>query len=153
MKYLAAIVAATALLAVAAGCGGGGDDSTTGSGSGSGGDAAAADAACAKANQRVAALRTPENEVAVLEYLEATEAAVEELQKEVAALDGSSGLREYANALETSVGLLNEMSNAARSRNPDAVRELSKGLVRLHVGKLAEAAGLKACAEAPGAES
>ena len=43
----------------------------------------------------------------------------------------------------------NEMANAARNENYDAVRELSDGLVQLHLGELAEVAGLKTCAEVP----
>jgi HPt (histidine-containing phosphotransfer) domain-containing protein len=155
MKYLAAIAAAIALLALAAGCGGGGDTSSGSGDSGSGGSdvAATADAACAKANQKIAALSIPDNEQAVVEYLEETEATVEELQDEVAGLDGPAGIAEYAEALDSSLAVLNEMANAARSRNPDGVRELSKELEKLHLGKVAEAAGLETCAEAPRVES
>jgi hypothetical protein len=149
MRYLAAIAATVALLALAVGCGGGGSSAST-----SGGDASAeADAACAAANRKIAVLRAPDGDAGVLEYLEQTEAAVERLQLEVAGLDGSSGVREYSEALASSVGVLNEMANAARSRNPDAVRELSQRLVELHVGRVAAAAGLTTCAQAPGAES
>jgi hypothetical protein len=49
--------------------------------------------------------------------------------------------------------VLNHMTNAARSENFDAVRELSDELIELKVGKLAEAAELKACAEVPGASA
>ena len=45
--------------------------------------------------------------------------------------------------------MLNEMTNAARSENFDAVREISDGLVEIHLGELAEAAELKTCAEVP----
>ncbi len=45
------------------------------------------------------------------------------------------------------------MTNAARNENFDAVRELSDGLVELHLGELAEAAELKTCAEVPVSES
>ena len=41
------------------------------------------------------------------------------------------------------------MTNAARSENFDAVRELSVGLIEIHLGELAEAADLKSCAEVP----
>jgi hypothetical protein len=51
--------------------------------------------------------------------------------------------------LAEALPLLNQMTNAARNENFDAVRELSDGLVELHLGELAEAAGLKACAEVP----
>jgi plasmid stabilization system protein ParE len=151
MKFLAAIAAAIALLAFAAGCGGGGG-STSGS-SGSGDVAGEANAACASANQRIASLGTPEGTAAVQRYLEETEATVQKLQGEIAALDGSAAAKEYADALARSVTVLNEMANAARSENPDAVRELSGKLVGLHVGKLAEAAGFQTCAEAPGGKS
>lgn len=160
MKRLTAIAVAIALVAFAAGCGGGGGGSSSpASGDGttvsaSGDDAsAAANEACAAANQKIAALSIPDNEQAVLEYLEATEATVEELQIEVAGLDGSSEITGYAEALASSVGVLNEMSNAARSRNPDEVRELSKQLEKLQLAKVAEAAGLETCAEAPKVES
>jgi ABC-type glycerol-3-phosphate transport system substrate-binding protein len=148
MRSHAAIAAAIALLALAAGCGGGGggDSSSTAA-------ATAANEACAAANQKIASLSTPDNEAAVLEYLEQTEATVEQLQVEVAAVDGSSGIVEYSDALSEAVTVLNEMANAARSRNPDGVRELSKQLEKLHVGKVAEAAGLETCSEAPGVES
>ena len=152
MRYLAAIAAAAALLALAAGCGGGGGSSTA-SGSGGAEVSAEADAACAEANRKIAALQTPEDDAAVLDYLERTEAVVEGLQLEVAGLGGSAGVREYSKALTSSVTVLNEMANAARSGNPDAVRELSNELVDLQVGKLAQAAGLQTCAEAPGAGS
>jgi hypothetical protein len=150
MKFPAAIAAAIALLAIAAGCGGGGDGDT---GSGGGDVVAEANAACASANEKIAALGTPDNEVAVLRYLEATKAAVADLESEISALGGDSNLKGYAQALAESVAILNEMANAARSRNPDGVRELSQGLVELHVGKLAEEAGLETCAEAPGSAS
>jgi hypothetical protein len=160
VKYLIALTAAIALLAVAAGCGGGGDDSgssaagdgTNASASGDGASAAANEA-CAAANQEIAALAIPDHEQAVVEYLEQTEATVAQLHEEVAGLDGSSGIAEYAGALATSVTVLNEMANAARSRNPDEVRELSKQLEELHLGKVAEAAGLETCAEAPAVDS
>jgi HPt (histidine-containing phosphotransfer) domain-containing protein len=159
MKYLTALAAAIALLALAAGCGGGGDSSSSGSSgetnASAGGDAdsAAANEACATANQKIAALPIPDHEQAVVEYLEQTEETVAELQAEVAGLNGSAGITEYSEALASSVAVLNEMANAARSRNPDEVRELSKELENLHLGKVAEAAGLETCAEAPKVES
>ena len=161
MKYFAAIAAAIAILALAAGCGGGGGSSSSSGASDSAnatstagdGASAAANEACAAANQKIAALPTPDNEQAVVEYLEQTEEAVEQLQVEVAGADGSSGITEYSKALASSVSVLNEMTNAARSGNPDGVRELSKELEKLHLGKVAEAAGLQTCSEAPRAES
>src|SRR6185369_9651093 len=160
MKLLLATATAIALLGLAvAGCGGGGSSSNgsssdSGTNASSSGDdvSAAANEACAAANKTIAALGTPDTNQAVLEYLEKTEDAVEQLQGEIAGLDGSSELAAYGDALATSVGVLTEMSNAARSRNPDAVRELSKELEKLKVGKLAEAAGLDTCAETPGVE-
>jgi hypothetical protein len=149
MRCLAAIAAAIALVAFAAGCGGGGG--STASGSGSGDVTAEANAACAGANRTIAALPTPGDEAEVLAYLEATKEAVAKLQGEIAALGGDPDLEGYSQALAESVAILNEMANAARSRNPDGVRELSQGLVDLHVGGLARAAGLETCAEAPGA--
>jgi hypothetical protein len=159
VKRLVLTTATIALVAVVAGCGGGGDTSDsavgTGTNASASGDAAsaAANEACAAANREIAALPAPDNETAVLEYLEETEETVAKLHDEVAGLDGSAGLTEYAEALATSVTVLNEMANAARSRNPDEVRELSKELEKLHLGKVAEAAGLETCAEAPEVES
>ncbi len=45
--------------------------------------------------------------------------------------------------------VLNEMTNAARNENFDAVREISDELVELNLGELAEAADLRICAEVP----
>jgi hypothetical protein len=147
-RSLPAAVAIAVAVVIVAGCGGGGSSSS--SGSGGGGDfASGAEAACANANKQIAALGVPE-EASVLEYLEGTEAVIEKLHSEIAAL-GSSGSaeREYTNALAKSVTVINEMSNAARSENLDAVRELSNSLVDFHLGELAEAAELKTCAEVP----
>jgi hypothetical protein len=161
MKHLTAAAAvAIALLLFAAGCGGGGGTSSTSSMSTDGtsasasGDSASGDAneACAKANEKIAALGQPDNDKAVLEYLEETEQTVDQLPGEVAALN-DSGVAAYVEALSKSVNVLNEMSNAARSGNPDGVRELSKELESLHLGKVAQAAGLDTCAEAPGVEA
>ncbi|HKZ13628.1 MAG TPA: hypothetical protein VJL81_07275 [Solirubrobacterales bacterium] len=134
------------------GCGGGG--STTGSGGGSSGDfASTAEAACTKANKEIAALGTPQ-QAAVLGYLESTEVVIEELHEQVqaAAGDGSAEAA-YVKGLATAVPVLNEMTNAARNENFDAVRELSDGLVKIRLGELAETAGLKTCAEVPVSES
>ena len=143
---LAAVLGAISLLIVA-GCGGGSSSSS----SGGGGEAFAsgAEAACAGANKQIAALGTPQQEQ-VLEYLETTETVVEGLDQEVRALAGSgSAEAAYAEALGKAVIVLNQMANAARNENYDAVRELSDGLVQLRLGELAEAAGLKTCAEVP----
>ena len=143
---LAAVLGAISLLIVA-GCGGGSSSSS----SGTGGEAFAsgAEAACAGANKQIAALGTPQQEQ-VLEYLETTETVVEGLDEEVRALAGpASAETAYAEALGKAVIVLNQMANAARNENYDAVRELSDGLVQLRLGELAEAAGLKTCAEVP----
>jgi hypothetical protein len=145
---LLAVVAA----ALVAGCGGG--SSTTGSGGGSSGDfASTAEAACTTANKEIAALGTPQ-QAEVLEYMERTEVVIEELHEQVqaAAGDGSAEAA-YVKGLATAVPVLNEMTNAARNENYDAVRELSDGLVQIHLGELAEAAELKTCAEVPVSES
>ena len=149
-RRLVPVATATAVaVVIAAGCGGGGSSSTS-SGEGAGGDfASGAEAACTSANKQIAALGIPE-EASVLKYLEGTEAVIEKLHTEIAALGGSgSAEREYTNALAKAVTVINEMSNAARSENLDAVRELSNSLVDFHLGELAEAADLKACAEVP----
>lgn len=144
---LLAVVAVGAL--ALAGCGGGGSSTE-----GGGGDfASGAEAACSKANKQVAALGTPQQEQ-VTKYMVETEVVIETLAKEVAALDASSAAETaYAQGLAQAVPILTKMSNAARSENFDAVRELSAGLVEIHLGELAEAAKLKSCAEVPVSES
>jgi hypothetical protein len=146
---LVGVLGAIGLLVVA-GCGGGGSSSSsTGEGGGDGSFASGAEAACTTANGQISALGTPQQEQ-VLEYMERTEAVVERLDREVEALAGSGAAEAaYAEALGKAVTVLNQMTNAARSENFDAVRELSDGLVELDLGELAEAAELKACAEVP----
>jgi hypothetical protein len=130
------------------GCGGGGSSS-----SGGGDFVSGAEAACTKANKQIAALGTPAPDE-VTEYLVETEAVIETLQKEVAALDASGAAETaYAEGLAKAVPILTKMSNAARNENLDAVRELSSGLVEIRLGELAEAAKLGSCAEIPVSES
>jgi hypothetical protein len=151
---LAAALGAISLLVVA-GCGGGGSSSssTGGGGSSSGEFTAAAEAACTKADGQIAALGTPQ-QAEVSEYMERTEGVIEELhqQAQAAAGDGTAEVA-YVEGLAEALPLLNQMTNAARNENFDAVRELSDGLVELDLGELAEAAELKACAEVPVSES
>jgi hypothetical protein len=149
-------VAAIAAAVLVAGCGGGGGSSSGSSSSGEGGSsnfASGAEAACTAANKQIAALGTPQ-QAEVLSYLEETEDVIEKLHQEVQAL-GATGAAEteYTEALGKSVIVLNHMSNAARNENFDAVRELSDQLIEYHVGELAEAAELTACAEVPVTES
>jgi hypothetical protein len=152
---LAGVLGAISLLVVV-GCGGGSSSSSSGDSGGSGGGGSfvsGAEAACTRANKQIAALGTPQQEQ-VLEYMEKTETVVEGLDEEVRALGGSGAAEAaYTEALGKSVIVLNQMANAARSENFDAVRELSAGLIELHLGELAEAAELKACAEVPGTAS
>lgn len=150
-RSLAPLLALAVGVLVIAGCGGGG--STSGSSSGGGDFVAGAEAACTKANKQIEELGTPQQEE-VTAYLEETEAVIETLHKEVAVL-GASGSAEvaYTEGLATAIPLLTKMSNAARNENFDAVRELSAGLVEIHLGELAEAAELKSCAEVPVSES
>jgi len=144
---LLVLVAAGAL--VAAGCGGGGSTS----GGGDGDFVSGAEAACTNANKQIAALGTPQQDQ-VTGYLEETEAVIEKLHREVAALDGSGAAEvAYTEGLAKAIPELTKMSNAARSENFDAVRELSAGLVRIRLGELAEAAHLESCAEVPTGES
>jgi hypothetical protein len=132
-----------------AGCGGGGSSSSSG-GEGSSGDfASTADAACKKANQEIAGLGTPQ-QTEVTQYMERTEVVIEELHKKVEAAAGEGAAETaYVKALAGAIPILNEMTNAARSENLDAVRELSAELIAIHLGELAEAAELKVCAEVP----
>jgi hypothetical protein len=153
VKFRSTVLALTAAaigLIVVAGCGGGGSSgSSTDTGGGGGGFAGGAEAACAGANKQIAALGTPQQDE-VLGYLEKTEAVIEALDQAVQKLDGSGAPeRAYTEALGKAVIVLNSMTNAARSENFDAVRELSNGLVEEHLGELAAAAGLKTCAEVP----
>jgi len=145
------LVIAAVGIVVIAGCGGGGS-SSSGSASSEGGSGdfiSGAEAACSKANKQIVALGTPQQEE-VTAYLEETEAMIETLHKEVAALDASNAAETaYVEGLASAVPLLTKMSNAARNENFDAVRELSAGLVEIKLGELAEAAELKTCAEVP----
>jgi hypothetical protein len=145
--FLACAVGAIGLLVVA-GCGGGGSSSSAGE-AGGGDFVAGAEAACTGADKQIAALGTPQQDQ-VLAYMEKTESVIEELHAEVQKLDGSGAAdAAYTEALGKAVIVLNQMANAARNENFDAVRELSDGLVELHLGELAETAELKACAEVP----
>ena len=153
MRSILIAVGLTAIGAlVVAGCGGGGS-SSSGSSGGGGDFVAGAEAACTKANKRIVALGTPQQEQ-VTAYIEETEAVVETLEKEVVALEPSGAAETaYAEGLAAAVPVLTKMSNAARNENFDAVRELSAGLVEIKLGELAEAAELKSCAEVPVSES
>jgi hypothetical protein len=136
---------------VLAGCGGGGSSSngSGGGGSSDGSFASTAEAACTTANQEIAALGTPAQED-VLPYLEQTENVIAELHEQVQAAGGDGAAEAaYTKGLATALPVLTEMTNAARSENFDAVRELSDELVQIHLGELAEAAELKSCAEVP----
>jgi hypothetical protein len=143
---LLAVVAA----ALVAGCGGGGGSSSSGGGEGSSGDfASAADAACKQANQEIAGLGTPQ-QAEVTKYMERTEVVIEELHERVQAAAGEAAAEvAYAKGLAAAIPVLNEMTNAARNENFDAVREISTELIEIHLGELAEAAGLETCAEVP----
>ena len=152
------VVVALLLLAVVgaallAGCGGGGSSSGSSSGGSSGGFASAAEAACTKANKEIAALGTPQ-QAEVTSYMESTETVIEELHEQVQAAAGDGAAEAaYVKGLTAAIPILNEMTNAARSENFDAVREISVELIEVHLGELAEAAELKACAEVPVSES
>jgi hypothetical protein len=128
-----------------AGCGGGSDNDSASTG---GSFAQAADAACTKADQEVAALATPTSPTALVEYLGKTEAIVVGLGQQVESLEPSDkASRAYLGALRRSSTVLNEMFDAAQSKNPDAVGELSRTLAALHLGRLARQAGLTVCAK------
>jgi hypothetical protein len=145
------LLLAVVVAAVLAGCGGGGGSSSSGGGGeGSSGDfTSAADAACKQANQEIAGLGTPQ-QAEVTKYMERTEGVIEELHERVQAAAGDSAAEvAYVKGLAAAVPVLNEMTNAARNENLDAVRELSTGLIEIHLGELAEAAGLETCAEVP----
>ena len=155
-KSIASLLVIAALsIVVIAGCGGGGSSSSgSGSSEGSNGDfVSGAEAACRKANGAISALGIPQQEQ-VINYLEQTEELVERLHKEVAALGPADAAETaYVEGLAEAIPVPTAMSNAARSENFDAVRELSAGLVEIKLGELAEAAELKTCAEVPVSES
>jgi hypothetical protein len=149
-RLILSAAAALAVVTVVSGCGG---SSSSSSGSGSGSFASGAEAACSTANKQIAALGTPQ-QAEVLAYLEQTETVIEKLHQEVAALAGSGSAEvAYTEGLATAIPVINEMANAARNENFDAVRELSDQLVEVHLGELAEAAELSTCAEVPKANS
>ena len=146
------LVLAVVGVVLLAGCGGGGSSSSSGGGS-SGDFASTAEAACTKANKEIAALGTPQ-QAEVFEYMERTEGVIEELHEQVQAVAGDgSAEAAYVKGLTTAIPIINEMTNAARNENYDAVREISAELIEIHLGELAEAAELKACAEVPVSES
>jgi uncharacterized protein GlcG (DUF336 family) len=151
-----ATAALAAVAIVVSGCGGGGSSSSSSSGGGgegaSGSFASGAEAACATANKAIEALGTP-TQAEVLKYMETTESVVGKLSDEVSALNPSDAAEKaYTAALAKSETVLNEMTNAARNENFDAVREISDELVELKLGELAEAADLRICAEVPVSE-
>jgi hypothetical protein len=153
---LMATAALAAVAIVVSGCGGGGSSSGSRTGGGdeeaSGSFASGAESACAKANKAIEALGTPEQSE-VLKYLETTESVIGKLSDEVSALNPSnSAEKAYTTALAKSETVLNEMTNAARNENFDAVREISDELIELHLGELAENADLRICAEVPVSE-
>jgi hypothetical protein len=144
---LLAVVAA----ALVAGCGGGGSSSSGSSGGegSSGSFASTADAACKKANQQIAGLGTPQQDE-VTKYLESTETVIAELHEQVQAAAGEGAAEAaFVKGLAAAIPILNEMTNAARNENYDAVREISGELIEIKLGELAEAAELKTCAEVP----
>jgi hypothetical protein len=149
LLLLLLLVTGAALLT---GCGG--EGSSSGSGGGSSGDfASTAEAACTTANKEIAALGTPQQSD-VLTYMERTETVIEELHEQVqAAAGGGATEAAYVEGLTKAIPILNQMTNAARNENYDAVRELSAGLIEIHLGELAEAAELETCAEVPVSES
>jgi hypothetical protein len=153
---LMATAALAAVAIVVSGCGGGGGSSSAGSSSGgegaSGSFASGAEAACATANKAIEALGTP-TQSEVLKYMETTESVIGKLSEEVSALAPSDAAEKaYTAALAKSETVLNQMTNAARSENFDAVREISDELIELHLGELAENAELRICAEVPETE-
>jgi hypothetical protein len=150
---LMATAALAAVAIVVSGCGGGGSSSSSSSGGGgegaSGSFASGAEAACATANKAIEALGTP-TQAEVLKYMETTESVVGKLSDEVSALNPSDAAEKaYTAALAKSETVLNEMTNAARNENFDAVREISDELIELHLGELASNADLRICAEVP----
>jgi hypothetical protein len=151
-RSLASLLVLVAVgMMVLAGCGGGGGSSSSSGGGGSE-FASGAEAACRKANGAIVALGTPQQEQ-VVKYLQTTEQLLERLHKEVTALTPSSAAEKaYVAGLAEALPVITAMSNAARSENFDAVRELSAGLVEIHLGELAEEANLKSCGEVPVSE-
>jgi hypothetical protein len=150
---LMATAALAAVAIVVSGCGGGGGGSSAAAPSGGEGASASfasgAEAACSTANKAIESLGTP-NQAEVLKYMETTESVIGKLSDEVSTLGASDAAEKaYTAALAKSEVVLNEMTNAARNENFDAVREISDELIELHLGELAENADLRICAEVP----
>lgn len=137
---------AVVLLSLAA-CGGGSSEGSSSSFSSASSFARAADAACAKADGEVAALKAPVGTPDLVRYLGRTEAIVVHLRRRIEELKpADKASRAYLAGLLRSSVVLNEMFDAAQSENPDAVGELSKTLAGLRLGRLARRAGLTVCA-------
>jgi hypothetical protein len=135
-----------ALLSIAA-CGGGSSGGSHSSPSSSSSFARAADAACAKADGEVAALKAPAGTADLVRYLGRTEGIVVKLRRRIEDLKPADGAsRAYLAGLQRSSVVLNEMFDAAQSENPDAVGELSRTLAGVRLGRLAGQAGLTVCA-------
>lgn len=144
---VALLGAGTVVLLSFAGCGGGGSEGSHSSSSSASSFARAADAACAKADGEVAALKAPAGTPDLVRYLGRTEAIVVKLRRQIEDLKpADKASRAYLGGLQRSSVVLNEMFDAAQSENPDAVGELSKTLAGLRLGRLATQAGLTVCA-------
>lgn len=146
----AAAATVLAIVLVAAGCGGGG---SSGSDSGGGDFASQANAACARANQEAVALPAPRGGTDLVSYLVKNEEIIARLHSQLVGLEAPSenaaAAETYLNALGQAEAMLNEMTNAARNDNPDAVKSISGEVGEVEVGSLAKKAGLSTCAENP----
>ncbi len=145
---VALLGAGTVVLLSLAACGGGSGEGSPSSSSSTSSFVRAADAACAKADGEVAALKAPAGTPDLVRYLGRTEAIVVKLRRQIEDLKpAGKAPRAYLAGLQRSSVVLNEMFDAAQSENPDAVGELSKALAGLRLGHLAGQAGLNVCAK------
>jgi hypothetical protein len=134
------VAAVLSLPVLLAGCGGGG-------GSSNGEFASAAESACTSASSRIAALGAPQPS-SLVKYLEATDSIVAKVTAKVERVKGQGEAEKaYVEGLRIATKALGEMVLAAQARNSRSVDEISERLTELHLGKLAEEAGLESCAQ------
>jgi hypothetical protein len=134
------VAAVLSLPVLLAGCGGGGGKS-------SGEFTTVAESACTGASKQIAALGAPQAS-GLVKYLEATDSIVAKVKAKVEGVKGQGeGEKVYVEGLQVATKALGEMVLAAQARNSRSVGEVSERLTELHLGKLAEEAGLESCAK------
>jgi hypothetical protein len=143
-------VTAAGLVAVAmTGCGGGGSEG----GSSHAAAVAAGNAACQRANARLAKLTVPADRAAFAGYVARTQTATRALQQQIEAIkpppSDRAAFARYATSLRRANALLAQLGAAARAKDTGRIRAVSLKLAQSGVGVLAARAGLGVCAAAP----